>query len=552
MLKHLAVRNYAIIEKVDFFPGKGLNVITGETGAGKSILLGALGLILGQRADHSVLKDKGKKGTVEAIFEIGEYALQPFFEEKDLDYSDELIVRREILPAGKSRAFINDTPARVADLQDLSSYLVDLHQQFSGLDIYRKNYQLELLDAMSEDEDSLNAYQSLFSSWKKIRIELDATSEKEAEATKEFDFLSFQHEELESADLQENELAELEEELSSLENFEEIKDAFTALENELEGEQYGVNERLKELVRRLSRLGDFNLSCKELGQRLESVQIELEDISREASMINDDLEFEPGRLEVVRSRIDLLYRLLKKHQLEETHELITLRDAMSEKLKEYSSMSDKIAGLKTEEEKLKKQLTTAGEKLTKVRVQAAENLQKQSMQRLEQLSMPHARLKIDLSPLKEPAETGLDEVTFLFSANKGMDFKDLKQVASGGEVSRLNLSIKSVIAGKMQLPTLIFDEIDSGVSGDVALKMGKIMKTTAGKHQIIVITHSPQVAACGEQHYFIHKTTQGENTITNLKSLTKEERINHIAVMLSSDPPSSAAIENAKELINLK
>lgn len=552
MLKQLAIRNYAIIEEVDFHPGAGLNVITGETGAGKSILLGALGLILGQRADHGVLKDGDKKCTVEAVFDIGDYGLKPFFEERDLDYADDLLIRREILPAGKSRAFINDTPARLADLQDLSAFLVDLHQQFSALDIYRKQYQLELLDAMSEDQHFLNQYRKLFSDWKKIKQELDQTLEKEAEATKEFDFLSFQFEELDSADLQADEREELEGELSSLENFEEIKEALNLTENTLEGDQHSVNEQIKDLVKSLSRLGDYNHSCRDLGQRLDSVQIELEDIARTAAALNDQMEFEPARLEFLRNRIDLLFRLMKKHHLDSTQDLIILREKMAEKLREYSSMSERIDHLKSKESEFKKNLESVGLKLSEARKKAAEKLQEQSMKRLESLSMPYARLKIELSRLKEPSENGLDEVVFLFSANKGMDFRDLRQVASGGEVSRLNLSIKSAIAGKMKLPTLIFDEIDSGVSGDVALKMGKIMKQTAAKHQIIVITHSPQVAACGERHFFIHKTTQEESTKTHLKSLSKEDRINHIAVMLSADPPTTAAIENAKELINLK
>nr|MBS0037963.1 DNA repair protein RecN [Saprospiraceae bacterium] len=551
MLSNLSIQNYAIIEQIDFRPGNGLNVITGETGAGKSILLGALGLILGNRADMGVLKKADKKCVIEAVFQIEAYNLRPFFEERDLDYYPELIVRREILPAGKSRAFINDTPARLSDLSDLASHLVDLHQQFSSLDIYQKNYQLELLDAMAENQKIKQNYQAAYSQWVKTGTELENLRITEREANKEFDFLQFQFSELEEAELEAGELEGLEDELSLLENFGDIKSALVKMVGVLEENQSSINEQLQELSREIGGLAQVNSSCKGLSDRLEAAYIELQDVAQEATSLNEDLEFDPDRMELLTNRLDNLYRLQKKHGLETVEELIDLKEELDQKLQEFGSLSDKIEKLEKRETELRKTAVEIAARLTESRKSAAQTIQKLCGKMLGELSMPHAVLNIELTGMDEPGSEGMDEVKFLFSANKGMEFKDLRRVASGGEVSRLNLAIKSIIAGKMHLPTLIFDEIDSGVSGDVALKMGRILQKTAENHQIIVITHSPQVAARGMKHFFIHKTTLKDSTQTQLKILEDQNRINHIAVMLSSDPPTAAAIENAKELINL-
>ena len=551
MLTSLSIRNYAIIEEIDFHPERGLNVITGETGAGKSILLGALGLVLGNRADLGVLKKSDEKCIVEGIFQIEGYGLKSFFDERDLDYSEELILRREILPAGKSRAFINDTPVRLSDITDLAASLVDLHQQFSSLDIYQKNYQLSLLDAMADNHKIRDRYRTIFSSWNKLRTQLEDLREKERQSSQELDFFQFQFDELEEAGLEAGEQKLLEEELASLENYGDIKSALHKVSVTLENESSGITERMEELIRELEALASVHGGCKTLSERLEQTHIELRDIAGEAMGINDDLEFDPNRAEFLNNRLDSLYRLQKKHGLESVEELIELRENLDEKIRDYSSLGDRILELEKSEASLRESAQEKAAELTETRISAAEEMERLCGDLLEQLSMPHANLKIELESEGDLFPEGRDRVRFLFSANKGMEFRDLRQVASGGEVSRLNLAIKSIIAGRMHLPTLIFDEIDSGVSGDVALKMGRILKKIAKDHQVVVITHSPQVAAGGKKHFYIHKTNDGNSTATRLEVLGDDKRIAHIAVMLSSDPPGSAAIENAKELIKL-
>lgn len=551
MLKSLSIKNYAIIENLTFEPGNTLNVITGETGAGKSILLGALGLVLGNRAELDVLKDKSKKCVVEAVFDIEKYGLKPFFEHHELDFHPHLIVRREILPAGKSRAFVNDTPAKLDVLQKLSALLVDLHQQFSSLDIYQSSYQLNLLDAMAENRKLFEEYQKVWTQWMATNKELQELIRQEEEATKEYDFLEFQYKELEEAKIEEGEVGSLEEELKSLDNFGLIKESMAQVINILEEGDRPINDQINNLAAAVNQSAEVHADCKKIGERLNGVAIELEDLVREVAVINENLEFDPDRLEFLNNRLDTLYRLQKKHQLNSSEELIQLMNELEQKLEAYNSIADRINELEQEAKELKSEVIERGGRLTKSRINAAGKLEKQCMEILRNLSMPHARLKIGMVQRQNPGADGMDELRFLFSANKGVDFKDLRDVASGGEISRLNLAIKSIIAGKIHLPTLIFDEIDSGVGGDVALKMGRILNQTARDHQIVVITHSPQVAASGSNHFFIHKTTQGNVTRTHLRKLEGEDRLHHIAVMLSTEPPTEAALANAKELIHL-
>ncbi len=549
MLKSLSIKNYAIIDRLELQPSEGLNVLTGETGAGKSILLGALGLVLGQRADLGVLRNPEEKCVVEAIFQLADGKLKPILEENDLDFSTEMILRREILPAGKSRAFVNDTPARLSLLQQISSLLVDLHQQFSSLDIYQQNYQLGLVDAMGDNEKSLRDYREIFNTWQSKKRELEKLKLREAEATKEHDFVAFQCEELQEFGLQKGEKEELEERLHTLENFEGIKHALSKVESVIENSPASMESQLNELLREMRAFSEMNQEIKSLAERLESAAVELSDISREASLLNEQMEHNPGEAETTRQRLDELIRLMNKHQVESEEDLIVLQADLEEKLKSFDSVSEEISALEEELADCRKQLQTSADKLSDNRKKAAGKMEKETMKILQTLSMPHARLKISLTPSGEPRADGMDEVEFLFSANKGVDFKNLRDVASGGEISRLNLAIKSIIAGRVHLPTLIFDEIDSGVSGDVALKMGRILKKTASEHQVIVITHSPQVAACGSNHFFIYKKSDTKHTQTHLKQLNGEDRLHHIAVMLSSDPPGQAALQNARELL---
>lgn len=552
MLKSLTIKNYAIIDQLQFTPGPGLNVLTGETGAGKSILLGALALVLGNRADLNVLRDSDKKCVVEADFDISKYGLEEFFNEQDLDYFPILTVRREILPAGKSRAFVNDTPVRLDILNRLTSHLVDLHQQFASLDLYQKNYQLSLLDAMADNAIIRKNYSHLFQKWKQSNNSLNELMEVEKEAAMEQDFIRFQYDEINELNPQTGELEEMESQLSTLENFEAIKLALSKIDSVIESGPSSVDTQLGDLLRELHSLSDLSKQISDFTTRLESVKVELHEISREANLLNDQLEYQPEELEIIKNRLDEMNRLLKKHRLETPEQLIELSQELEERLKKYSSVADEIGKLKEERDEFFKALRKEGNALSDSREKAARKIEEETGHVLKDLAMPNARLKVELSANEEPQSDGLDRVSLLFSANKGMGFRDLKEVASGGEISRLNLAIKSLIAGKMQLPTLIFDEIDSGVSGDVALRMGRILRKTALSHQLIVITHSPQVAACGQTHFYIHKSNEEEKTSTRLRQLENEDRMHHVAVMLSSDPPGAAAIENAKELLQTK
>ncbi|TVR81242.1 MAG: DNA repair protein RecN [Saprospirales bacterium] len=552
MLKSLTIKNYAIIDHLNFNPGEGLNVLTGETGAGKSILLGALGLVLGNRADLNVLRDPEKKCVVEADFDISKYDLKDFFLEQDLDFHPILTVRREILPVGKSRAFVNDSPVRLDLLNRLTTHLVDLHQQFASLDIYRRNYQLSLLDAMAENRSIRRRYSDFFQKWQESRSKLEELMEVEREAGMEQDFIRFQFEEINELNPQAGELEELESQLSMLENFENIKLGLSRIDSTIEGSPNSLEILISDLLRELQPLSHCSKEISDFTQRLQSVRIELSEISREANMLNDQLEYQPEELGMLKNRLDEMNRLLKKHRLDTSEQLIELSRDLEERLKKYSSVADEIEDLKSESDELFKTLRKEGKELSDSRAKAARKIEEEACRILKDLAMPNARLKIELSESDEPQPDGLDRVRLMFSANKGMGFRDLKEVASGGEISRLNLAIKSLIAGKIQLPTLIFDEIDSGVSGDVALRMGRIMKKTALSHQLIVITHSPQVAACAQTHFYIHKSNEEEKTSTRLRQLKEEDRMHYVAVMLSSDPPGAAAVENARELLQTK
>lgn len=552
MLKSLTIKNYAIIDHLNFNPGEGLNVLTGETGAGKSILLGALGLVLGNRADLNVLRDPEKKCVVEADFDISKYDLKDFFLEQDLDFHPILTVRREILPVGKSRAFVNDSPVRLDLLNRLTTHLVDLHQQFASLDIYRRNYQLSLLDAMAENRSIRRRYSEFFQKWQESRSKLEELMEVEREAGMEQDFIRFQFDEINELNPQAGELEELESQLSMLENFENIKLGLSRIDSTIEGSPNSLEILISDLLRELQPLSHFSKEISDFTQRLQSVRIELSEISREANMLNDQLEYQPEELGMLKNRLDEMNRLLKKHRLDTSEQLIELSRDLEERLKKYSSVADEIEDLKSESDELFKTLRKEGKELSDSRAKAARKIEEEACRILKDLAMPNARLKIELSESDEPQPDGLDRVRLMFSANKGMGFRDLKEVASGGEISRLNLAIKSLIAGKIQLPTLIFDEIDSGVSGDVALRMGRIMKKTALSHQLIVITHSPQVAACAQTHFYIHKSNEEEKTSTRLRQLKEEDRMHYVAVMLSSDPPGAAAVENARELLQTK
>jgi len=552
MIKHLSVSNYALIEQLELDFSNGLTIITGETGAGKSILLGALGLIMGKRAETKALFNEEEKCIVEAVFDISTYKLRFFFEENDLDYREELLIRREILPNGKSRAFINDTPANLNLLTDLSSSLIDLHQQFDTLDIHKISFQLNMLDALAGNGALLEEYRTVYHKWQKDSKTLEVYRAKQAQSEKEIEFLDFQLAELEAARLNAGEQVQLEEEMQVLSNSEEIKSALALAFNKISEEEISVSGILTEIGNQLHPIAKYDKKIGELVEQFDSLKIELEDLSGAFESAAEDLEYHPGRLEEVRERLDLLYRLQKKHQVSDENGLLEVFEKFSIDRQNIEQASAEIEVLEDAVKGSEKWLREVADQLHIKRAGVIEGFERDVMDRLGMMAMEHAVLQIDMTRLNEPGPSGTDEVNFLFAANKGSRLQLIKDVASGGELSRLTLAIKSLVASAIPLPTLIFDEIDAGISGDVAIKMGKILRELSDRHQVVTITHSPQVASKADVHYFVFKDPSGNKTATRVKSLSPEDRIHELAIMLSQNPPSQAAIENAKELLNHK
>lgn len=549
MIRHLHIQNYAIIDKVTIDFSEGLTTITGETGAGKSILMGALGLILGERADTSVLYDENEKCIVEGLFDISDYALQPFFKEHDLDYDKELIIRREILASGKSRAFINDTPCTLNILKGLSNNIIDLHRQFDTLDINQISFQLNTLDALAEQKSRVLEYKSLYDDLKARQDELEFLKEQHLQNQKEEDFIQFQLEELQKAALEENEQEALEQELEELEHVEELKEALQKTVEMFENSEHSISYMLSELLALYKKAGS---SADKIKERIESLKIEVDDLAREALFSEEELEWNPQRHEEIRDRLDKIYKLQKKHGLDSNSELLKLQDSLQKQLNEFSSSEQKITELESEIKKKRSQALEIAKNISENRSKVIPDFEKHVAELLQKVAMPEAVFKVDLRHQEKLKASGRDEVDFLFSANKGSKAAPINKIASGGELSRLALCIKSIVAAAIPLPSMIFDEIDAGVSGDVALKMGRILQRLSTEHQIIVITHSPQISAQGDLHYFVYKESDAERTYTRVKQIEGKERVYAIATMLSSDPPTSAALENAKELLSLK
>lgn len=549
MIKKLLIRNYAIIDELEMDFSTGLTIITGETGAGKSILLGALGLVMGQRADTKALFRHDEKCVVEAVFDVSHYDLREFFEENDLDYDPELVIRREISPAGKSRAFVNDTPATLDVLQGFSSALIDLHQQFDTRDIHNVSFQLRLLDALAENKPLLAEYQIAYKIWMAGRRKLAELERLNADSAREAEFLRFHLEEFHAAALRDGEQEELEQELALLSNAEEIKRTLTAACHYLLESEQAVVTQLREVGISLNTFRRINPLIGTLAERYEAATSEVQDIARELERLADATEYEPARLAEVQQRLDLIYRLQNKHRMPAVAELLALQQEWEGKLKNISGLDEEIAALKQQTAAQREQLTEQALQLRERRLSVISDFEQEVKSMLGQLSMEHAVLQVQCSPMTELSATGMDEVHFLFAANKGGRLQLIKDVASGGELSRLTLVTKSLVAAAIPLPTLIFDEIDSGVSGDVALRMGNIMRRLSNQHQVVAITHAPQVAAKADAHYFVYKKDTPERTLTNVRLLNEEERIRSIAVMLSQNPPSQSALQNARELL---
>ncbi len=550
MLSRLHIQNYAIIENLNLDLQDGLTIITGETGAGKSILLGALGLIMGKRADSKVLFDQTQKCFVEAEFNITSYKLQPFFEQYDLDYDDQLIIRREISSAGKSRAFVNDTPAKLDALQKLSAALLDMHQQFDTLGLQEKSFQIKLLDAIASNQQHIELYQKQFKKYQEDLRKLEDLKEQQKSSRQEFDFIQFQLREFDEADLNASEDIQLQQNLSLMENAEQIKALAQKFEFTILSSDQAIGDQLQELAQELSSFESQDESIQSMYQRLLSTREELLEISHEFERFGQRIDFDPNEIDRLRSRQDLINRLLHKHRVSDIQDLIKIKEDLSNRSTSVSDLDATIEKLEKEIGANKAELMSKAKKISDKRKKASGPFQKEVHALLSQLSMASAQLKIEISEREQLNINGIDEVEFTFSSNIGSEFLSIKKVASGGEMSRLSLCIKSIVADSMSLPTMIFDEIDTGISGDVSLKMGRILKEISKDHQVLSITHSPPIAAQADHHYRIYKEHSKERSFTYVEAINGKERIHEIAKMMSGgDPPTKKALDNAKELI---
>lgn len=549
MIERLHIRNYAIIEELTIDFSKGLTIITGETGAGKSILLGALGLVMGRRADIKSLYNLDTKCTIEGFFNVGAYDLRSFFDEHDLDFDPQVVIRREITPSGKSRAFVNDTPVTLNVLQDLSSTLIDLHQQFDNLDIHKVSFQLRLLDALAENRPLLARYQKLYSTYQQGQKQLQSLLKRQQQSAKELEFLQFQLEEFNTAELVDGEQEELEEELSRLTNAEDIKRILAASFQQLSESEVSVIGQMEELTQSIKSVSSFDRRIEGLYDRFSGLMEELRDIAQEFESIADETEHDPERTQEVQERLDMIYRLQNKHQVASIKELLEIQSDLQQQLDDIGDLSQEIGRLQKSTQEQRQELEAMAEELSTRRHGVVGGFENKVEQMLAQLSMAHAKLKVDISRTEDLEPTGFDEVNFLFAANKGGRLQLIKDVASGGELSRLTLVVKSLVASAIPLPTLIFDEIDTGISGDVALKMGSILRQLSNEHQVVSITHSPQIASKANAHYFVYKKDKEDRTVTEVRPLEMEGRVYAIATMLSQDPPSESAINTAKELL---
>ncbi|MDA9358750.1 DNA repair protein RecN [Saprospiraceae bacterium] len=552
MIISLEIQNYAIIEKLHVALDKGLNIITGETGAGKSILLGALGLIMGKRADTKVLYHQDRKCIVEANFNIKSYDLKGFFEANNLDYEIELIIRREISPVGKSRAFVNDTPVTLAILQELTKSLVDMHQQFDTLDIHSSKWQMEVLDSLAGNTKLLSAYQLEFKEYKVAEKRLKTLEKEAANALKELDYITFQFTELDEASLEFDEQESKEQLLNRLAGTEDIQRVANSAYFAIDESEQSIINQLQIISQDLDNIKELDPKLSESYDRILSSLEELRDIAAVLQDVNESVEHDPNLAQETKERLDMIYRLQKKHQVVSIEELLTIQTDLHTRINSQQKMDGEINEIASKMHKLDTNLKVTAKKLSTNRKKIAKSFAKDIEMLLATLSMEHAKIDARLTDSDQLTPNGMDKVDYYFSANKGGTLGALKNVASGGEISRLTLVIKSLVASSMALPTLIFDEIDTGVSGEVANRMAEIISKLAKKHQVMSITHSPQIAAKAQHHYFVYKHETETRTITNIKLLSANDRILEIAKMLSGNPPSDAAVANAKELIGKK
>lgn len=552
MLRSLYIQNYALIEKLDISFSSGFSVITGETGAGKSIILGAIGLLLGQRADVKAIRVGASKCIIEARFDISAYGMQSFFEENELEYEEECILRREVSASGKSRAFINDTPASLAQMKELGEQLIDVHSQHQNLLLNKEGFQLNVLDILSHNEEALSAYQNIFGEWKQAQQDLEALVARANQDKSDEDYIRFQLEQLEEAHLSAGEQEELEQEADTLSHAEEIKAGLYRVGQTLYSDEGGLLSGLKECLNTMLGLQRVYPAAGELAERMESTYIELKDISQEVSGKEDEIEFNPERLEEVNERLNLIYTLQQKHRVSTVGELLALTDEYAAKLSVITSSDEYIEELKAHCDALYNKVKKQAAVLTKARTAAAREVEKQMAARLIPLGMPNVRFQVEIGVRKEPGIHGADTVNFLFSANKNGALQSISSVASGGEIARVMLSIKAMIAGAVKLPTIVFDEIDTGVSGEIADRMADIMQEMGEQdRQVISITHLPQIAARGRAHYKVYKQDNETETNSHIRRLTDDERVEEIAHMLSGAKLTEAALNNARALMEV-
>lgn len=552
MLRSLYIQNYALIEKLDIGFDSGFSVITGETGAGKSIILGAIGLLLGQRADVKSIRKGASKCIIEARFDVSAYGMQPFFEANELEYEDECILRRELYASGKSRAFINDTPASLAQMKELGELLIDVHSQHQNLLLNKEGFQLNVLDLLAHDEAELAAYQKLYNDWRQARQDLEALVARAEQSRADEDYIRFQLEQLEEANLTDGEQEELEQEAEMLTHAEDIKAGLYRAGQVLNADEGGVLEALKDCQNTMMGLRSVFAPAGELADRLDSVYIELKDISQEVSDKEEEVEFNPARLDEVNARLNLIYSLQQKHRVDTVKALLSLQESYALQLSAITSSDEDIARLEAQVKELFSQVTAQAQVLTEARTRAAREVERQMAARLVPLGMPNVRFQVEMGIRKEPGVHGADTVNFLFSANKNGVLQNISSVASGGEIARVMLSVKAMIAGAVKLPTIVFDEIDTGVSGEIADRMADIMQEMGDNdRQVISITHLPQIAARGRAHYKVYKEDNEVETNSHIRRLTDDERVEELAHMLSGATLTEAALNNARALLKL-
>ena len=551
MLRQLYIKNFTLIDELDIEWHEGFSVMTGETGAGKSIILGAIGLLLGQRADPKAIKQGTDKCVIEAHFDLSRYELKPFFDENDIEYdANDTIIRREI-STSKSRAFINDTPVALSMLKELGEQLVDIHSQHQNLLLNKQDFQLNVVDILAKDSDLMKEYQENYSLLSIANRQLDELKESIERNRQQVDFLQFQCEELEQANLVLGEQEELEQQSETMSHAEEIKSALYDADNQLSSDQQGAVDAIRQTLHSLNSISRVLPAARELTERLESCHIELKDIADEVSRLLERTDFDPSELEHINNRLDRLYDLEKKYHAENVEELIAQRDNLKQQLSAIENSDEAVGELEAKCEKLKAKSQQLADELSKQRQKAAKEIEKQMQQRLVPLGMPHVRFAVSISKT-ELNKSGQDQVAFLFSANTSTPLQPVSQVASGGEIARVMLSLKAMISGAVKLPTIIFDEIDTGVSGKIAEKMAEMMREMGeANRQVISITHLPQIAALGSHHYHVSKEETVQGTTSHLHELTNEERIREIAQMVSGSDVTEAAIANAKQLLKL-